>query len=511
MTFILYDKSNKKINLEKLSLDDKKKIINGDLKIKNLDSKLRNHLSTDDNFIPMFDIINESIYFIEKTEIFKLIIHNNFRVLNEDLINFLKKNNFNKELIEIINLFDFDILESLFLKFIYYNSKEVGADISYYKNPAFVKFLDINPYLKKSAIINTALNTGILNIKNLPIKNDKLEEIYLKIKKYLFTDDIIITHMNLIKKNSANSLISFFSLYGAYFINTYLRNTENKYYDETIINQIYKINNIISKTPYLDEPKLIFRFIKDDTYLNLHKVGDIYINESFMSCTRKPNINATNNEFGFILLKINLTKKFKGYFLCIESNSVFPKEKEIIIKPGVKFRLKSIDDNVDFILFENNHSRNIKKKYELEIIGIEDIKVEEYKKIKLPEFELKNIKLDGISLEDKIDYFWDNYCRQYKSFYIILPNNQRKLFYCNKYDSTELYSKFYYYKVIDGFFLFSFNEENNLDIFIEIGDELIVNYPNKYLNFSEYKGLKLVSSLFCNLFEITTIIMKCRF
>ena len=124
-----------------------------------------------------------------------------------------------------------------------------------------------------------------------------------------------------------------------------------------------------------------------------------------MSCTRKPNINAKNSEFGYILLKINLTTKFKGYFISIESDSVFNKEKEVIIKPGVEFRLKSIDDNVEFYLFEKKYLRSIKKKYELEIINIRNIEIPKYEIVSIPEFEITDIKLVGDTLEEKIDFF----------------------------------------------------------------------------------------------------------
>ena len=92
-----------------------------------------------------------------------------------------------------------------------------------------------------------------------------------------------------------------------------------------------------------------------------------------MSCTRKPNISSNNNEFGFILLKIRIAKNSQGNFLAIETNSVFSNEKEILLKPGVKLKLLSLDDDVDFYLFENNFLE-ISKKYEFGIIGSKNLK-----------------------------------------------------------------------------------------------------------------------------------------
>ena len=508
MTYVLYDsKTNKKINLKKINLEHKNKIINGEYYVKNLTKDFQKELSYDEEYLPLFDIINNEIKFIHKTNIYKSIKQSHYRVLNQDLANFFKKYNYEKNLIYIIKIFNFDILESLFLRFVFYNSYEIGADISYFKNPAFIKSYDIKPFLKKSSNVNTALNTSLLTLKDLPISNNKLEKIYDKIKNILFTDDILLSHMKLIKDNKLNGLINFYTFYGSSFLNNYLRQMHNVSEDNNFINQIDKFNNLIKDVPKLKSPKLVFRFINDDSYLNFSKVGDTYINNSFMSCTRKPNINAENNEFGYILLKINLTDKFKGYFISVEASSVFPHEKEIIIRPGVKFRLKSIDDNVEFYLFENRtkYLRNIKKKYELEIVDITDWQIPKYDLLKIPEIDLKNLVLDGSTGEEKVDFFINKYCRINSSCYIILPDGSKKLFYCNYYNSTELYNKFYYYKTIKGFFMFSFDDNQNIDIFIEFGDELIVNYPSKYLSINEVKDTKLISSLLANTFEIEMV------
>jgi len=508
MTYVLYEsKTNKKINIKKLNFESKNKIINGEYYVTNPSNDFKKELSYDDEYLPLFDIMSTEIKFIYKTNIYKSIKQSHFRVLNNDLINFLKKYNYEKSLIEIINLFNFDILESIFLRFVFYNSYEIGADISYFKNPAFIKSYDIKPFLKKSSIVNTALNTGIINVNDLPISNNKLEEIYDKIKIFLFTDDILLSHMNLIKSKQLNGLINFYTLYGSSFLNNYLRQVHNTTQDDNFVQQVNKLNNLIKEVPKLKTPKLVFRFINDDSYLNFNKVGDTYINNSFMSCTRKPNINAENNEFGFILLKINLTDKFKGYFISIEANSVFSQEKEIIIRPGVKFRLKSIDNNVEFYLFEHRtkYLRNIKKKYELEIVEVLDWEIPKYDFLKIPEVDLKNLVLEGSTGEEKVNYFMNNYCRINNSCYLIMPDRTKKLFYCNYYNSSELYNKFYYYKTIKGFFMLSFDKYQNIDIFIEFGDELIVNYPSKYLLISDLDNTRLISSLIANTFEIEMI------
>ena len=83
---------------------------------------------------------------------------------------------------------------------------------------------------------------------------------------------------------------------------------KTQYFSRRVIEEnILIFQCYISKTKKIEHDKLIFRFISEDAFLNLTKVGDIYENESFISCTRKPSINIDN--FGYIILKfINLNK-----------------------------------------------------------------------------------------------------------------------------------------------------------------------------------------------------------
>ena len=58
MTYVLYDsKTNKKINLKKINLEHKNKIINGEYYVKNLTKDFQKELSYDEEYLPLFDII----------------------------------------------------------------------------------------------------------------------------------------------------------------------------------------------------------------------------------------------------------------------------------------------------------------------------------------------------------------------------------------------------------------------------------------------------------------------
>lgn len=490
-------------NTNKLTFNDKLNIINyKNIKYKNL-NEFKKELSNDENYIPLFDSVNEKIRLVHKTNIFNLIKNNNFRVLNEKLLNFLKINNYDQKIIDLVNLFDFNILEENLLKFVFYNSEEIYSDVSYLINPAYIKYLDISPYLKKSAIINTGLNANIIKVNELPIKEEKIEEIYSKIKNLLFDKYILESHNKIINKNKAANLIRYYTFLGNIKINNYLRKIY-EFNDDITFKQIKQLYKLFDKTEKLKEDKIIFRFVKDDSFLNVSKIGDVYKSNSFMSCTRKPNISSNNNEFGFILLKVRIPKNSQGNFLAIETNSVFSNEKEILLKPGVKLKLLSLDDDVDFYLFENNFLRNIKKKYEFEIIGSEEMKITTLPKKDIPIIDFNSNLLNSENLEDVIENFMKNNNFVNKSFYLKY-GNKKKLCYVDFYDSTTLYSKFFYYKSVNGLFIYSFNEDNILDLFVEVGDFLIVNYPNEYLRIEETDDLKLISSVICRYFQIGSI------
>lgn len=496
MKFIINNK-----NYDKLGFNEKVKILNyGTVKYKNI-AEFKKELSNDENYLPLFDIIAKKIRLIFKSRIFNLIKINNFRILNNDLIKFLEDNKFEKKLIDLVKLFDFEILNRNLLNFIFYDSEEIYSDVSYLLNPAFIKYLDISPYLKKSSIINTALNINILSLKDLPIDENKIENIYNKIKFILFTKDILEEHNKIIFNENCNNIIRYYTFLGNVKINNYIRK-KTEFYDENTLNLVKKLLKLYEKTKKLEDDKIVFRFVKDDSFLKINDVGDIYVNDSFMSCTRKPNINSYNNEFGFILFKINIPKNSQGYFLSIESNSVFGYEKEILLRPGVKLKLISINEDVEFYLFEEQFLRNIKKKYEFEIVGFEEIKIPTLPKVSIPEIDF-NIIASYENLEDSIKNFMKNDFVN-KSF-ILNYDGKQKIIYVDYYDSTSLYSNFFYYKNVNGLFFYSFDKDNNLDLFIEIGDFLILNYPADVLRIKENSDNVKIASIMCNYFKINSM------
>lgn len=523
---ILFDIIKKEtISVDKFNIEIKRKFKNSQLRLlnetelkkskkdfKNYSEYINNFktmFSSDDSYLPLYDINNNFIYFIFKSNIYNYITNYKFRPVNLQLIEFLKENKKeNEKLLKLINFFDLDILEKNLLKFIFYNTKEIGSDISFLMNPAFISFLNINPFLKKSSIVNTAQNLGLINNDKLSNynSNEKIKDLYNKIKYIFFSRKELLSHIKHITDHKMSKVINFYTMYGAFFLNNYIRNPEKNSYDDNAINQINKLTKLIKNAPKLNSSKIIFRFIKSvPNSLKKINIGEIYTESSFMSCTRKPHVDAINEQFGFILLKINLPKDFPGCCLSIESDSVFPEEKEVILAPGSKFRLDSVDDNVDFYSFNKLTDQNIKKKYELTFIGFDDISIPKYEILKIPEINFVRDEIIGDGLEEKITYFWDNYGKFNRRFNLILPNGEKKLLYCNYYNSTDTYQKFFYYKIDDGFFFYGYNENYEIDLFIEVGDEIIVNFPSRSLAIDNNKNTKIISSLIAYGFKVNKI------
>lgn len=534
---ILYDIINKKfINIDDLTIDIKKDIINNkirplnekefknkksQIKVNNYESyfdsfKIKN--STDEVYLPLYDINNNNIYFIHKKDIFYVIKEYNFRPLNDKLVKFIEDNInekafyldntiINQNISNIIKYFNYEILEETLLRFIFYYTSGIGGDMSFLLNPAFISFLDINPYLKKSSILNTAQNLGIIKASDLSeYKSDsKIKEIYKEIKYIFFSKSELLSHMKHISDNEMIRILKFYTMYGAFFLNTYIRDSEKIYYDGNIVNQINRLTNLIKTSPKLESKKIIFRFVKTiPPNLSKKKVGDIYVEDSFLSCTRKPHVNAINDQFGFILIKINIPKGVTGSCLSIESDSVFPNEKEVILAPGSKFKILSIDDNVDFYAFNKKTEQNIKSRYEVEFIGFDKYEIPKREVLTIPDINFLNQEVIGEDLEEKINYFFDNYGRL-RRFNLVLPDGSKKLLYCNFYNGNDIYSKFFYYKIPDGFFIYSYNENNEIDLFIEIGDEIVVNFPSQYISIISHPETKKITSLLSFGFKVNKI------
>ena len=227
-----------------------------------------------------------------------------------------------------------------------------------------------------------------------------------------------------------------------------------------------------------------------------------------MSATRDPFYSpGLNNEFGLILIKVNIPKNKKGVGLFIENFSLFPKEEEFIIFPNTVLKLKSKDDKFKYFHTNDEFQKSINTKYEFDLV------------------ELKNISIKK-SIEDEslidIDYEYTdvdifnlikNFVKDSNIFnnFILNINDKDYKFKYQWFDSTGTYSKFYFNKVKEGM-LFCIYIDNYPVISIEFGDKMVINYLHKYYFYDKRKELEQdeilnIAITFARIFKYNNILI----
>ena len=119
-------------------------------------------------------------------------------------------------------------------------------------------------------------------------------------------------------------------------------------------------------------------------------------------------------------------------------------------------------------------------------------------------------KLEGNTLGKRISNFYNVVTKNNinKKFYI-QGKNKKYLFYCDFYDSTDVYYKFYSLKNTNGFYLYSLNDTGQYNFYIEIDKQLYVNYYMKYANnniINENEFLDIIARI-ANAFMIKNVII----
>jgi hypothetical protein len=150
--------------------------------------------------------------------------------------------------------------------------------------------------------------------------------------------------------------------------------------------------------------------------MNLKQSGDIYITESFISCTRDL-FYGINFDFGDNILALEFPENTKGCLLFIEAYSLFPKEEEVIVSPFCHFELT---EKITRIIL--NPLSGKKKKFT--IYKLLFIKRENKYFLKdnlqypiIPTLDL-NTKIDNVPLKT----FIENICDINKQFNIVIDD-----------------------------------------------------------------------------------------
>ena len=352
-----------------------------------------------------------------------------------------------------------------------------------------------------------ALNFEIINPSNKFIEFDELYKLYNKIIKYDFNSSILINNLYYMNDSNLKYLVHYYTFHGSSYFNDYLRRND-RIRDEFLEKLIYKFWKGILNAPIIKKPKIVYRFLSDDYFLKNLEINDIYMDQGFLSTTRNQFYDIDSNKFGYIMLKINIPENSKGC-LCVETLSLFPEEEEIILPPFSKLKLINKNSDVKFFHIKDNNEEKIIKRYEFDYLGssFKNLIYENKKIDETPEFDFFKFKIKVKTLTNKISYFYE-YLSKFNihNKFNLKLKNKTILFYCDFYDSTDIYSKFFNLNNPRGFYFYSLDDKGQYQYFIELSNILNVNYFFRYsdnisINIDEL--IEIVSSIGC-LIKINT-------
>lgn len=526
--------------------------------IKTTSIDIKKKLSSFITHIPLYDAFTFNIYIIQKRNVYIRIIDHDYRFPDEQIIDFIKntrdtkmkklkkKSAFEKDkvfmrsirkadlMIEFINQFDAPTLYNNYLNIFFAYAPEIGNATFTCVKKSFIPHKNhLKPYYTRDEIIKLGMNMGIINVpKNMlyvdfkdALTRKDYQNICLQIQMNDISAKILIQHQNYIVENNMVGLIQYYTIQGSYFMNQYMRGfTRYAYRNDYLENNIKKMWRLVLNSPVFDNDYILYRFVSKDDYLKHLEIGDIYIENGFISTTRDPFYRNDLYKFGFVLIKIRIPKNVIGVGLCLETFSYFPSEEEIILPPMSHLKLISKNEQCEYYNPDENYAANIKTRYEFEWVKNGPIdfpkRIEYTEQTELVDFLTIN-KTKSVSVKEKINYIVKKYFDPMNRIRCKIGN---EIFYvvAEWYDSTGPYEPMYALKTSEGFSLYSIYEGYVL-FMIEIGEEnnygqIRVNYYTytKYsqLNRQEIMGddnfIKFISSIaYC--FDIPNVIIYADF
>lgn len=476
----------------------------------NYNSELRNVISKNETRVPLYDIYSNHIYLIHAENVYVRIFYDNYRFIDshfyENLLKLKNPSTTEKANLKLLSYYDFDVLQQTYFK-IFYDSFVLNEYVTSCQRPSFSSGMShIKPYYKLNEIYYLALDWNLIRPTN--IKAIDTRKVCQEISSYDISGKTLLDHQIYILDHKAIGLVKNYSLFGSYFINKYLRETSLNsgippIKNPILENQINLMIKLIHGAPVFDKTHTVYRFIESDNYLKHLKVGDTFTDSSFMSTTRNPFIYQENYTFGYILLKIKIPGGVSGIGLCIESYSNFPSEEEIIFPPTSVLELISVTDKpesyhqvADMKLSINK----IKKKYEFILKTnsfiksgkttmvfqpcdtVAKVQCQPEPVIPIIDFEelFNDTSIKYTSMSDRLGYFSRTYVNANSQFQSVINGISIK-FILGSYDSSNIYKNFFYYETNSGILIYSFHPiYGNINIMLELGPEIHVNYYFKY-------------------------------
>lgn len=485
------------------------------LKMKLKEKKDKIKLSQYEEYIPMYDIYSQMIYPIYKMDLQDRLKNYHFRFINNEIYKWiilineksklrLKDKNYNQDdlnklikqtekMISIMNNYDIETLIETSHKTLYKYSEDLGLSISICKRNSFHPYITyLNPYYTKNELIKLGQNMKMLDIELEPeylLDENKHYEICKNISNNDVSFREIDSHTKHIIENNFICDVVFYSFIGSSILNRYLRDQESQDINDFYYNRLIGLVKGIQTAPALVNDYQIYRFVSDDVFLKNLKVGDTFIDKGFVSTTRDPFYSpGVNNVFGMVLIKINLKKNIKGMGLFMEHFSLFPKEEEFLLPPMTKLKLVSKDEHFKYYHTNENFEKNIKIKYEFDFIESDYSWISNIKpKINVISSFNYNDNKNIIARLPRFQ-FYKTYIKSLADIFEQVKIDGYK-FVCLYFDSLQAYSKFYYNKTREGISLINYDNNGYINIEIEIGDEIVINYMNQFYFYNTKKKL----------------------
>ena len=468
-------------------------------------TKMRQRISKHEDRIPLYDIKTNRIYLVYKDNVYTRIFRENYRFIDkhlyQDLMELQEPSELDKQNVFFLSHYDLDTLYQTYLK-IFYESFVLDSYITQCQRPSFQSgMMHIKPYYTTAELYYLAYDWNLTTQTTL--QHDELRDLCKKIKYYDIPAKILLDHQMYIYHKHAIGLVKHYSLFGSYFMNNYLRkyrccmledpDTETvKIKNPILENQISIMVHLIKHAPEFAKDYTVYRFIDSDTYLKHLRVGDIYVDPSFLSTTRDPVYYQENYSFGYILIKIKIPGHVPGIGLCIESYSNFPKEQEIILPPTSRYQLDRIIEQTDEYHNIIELNTRVQKKYEFTlldnaylsasniIITVPNAILPKTINVNLKELQ-HDTDITYTSISDRLKNFTIHYLNENCQFNTTIGSTEYT-FVIESYNSTSVYEDFFYYETSSGLLCYSSHPKyGNINVIMELGPEIHVNY---YFRFS---------------------------
>lgn len=464
---------------------------------------LRKIISRYELRLPMYDIFSGAIYLIYHENIYTHLFYNNYRFTDKEfydsLLQIKNPSDNEKENIRILSHYNLHVLKKTYVK-IFYASFIFNEYITTCQRPSFKSGIEhIQPYYTTRELYYLAYDWNL--IKKSTLSEKEIDHLCKKISQYDIPGQTLLEHQMYIYNNRAIGLVKYYSLFGSYYMNLYLRKYRCCLNGKTncdviknndLENQIKLMIGLIRYSPALHKPHTLYRFVVRDEYFQSLKIGDVYQEPGFISTTRNPFYYQKNYSFGYILIKINIPANIKGLLLSIEAYSNFPQEEEIILQPTSRFRLDNVTEESEKEKYQNVLDKQVKRRYEFTLLdnnyinndhpiklNMDNIYEPVDKKINL--FDLvKDQIIKDIPISERLKFFRDNYVNMNNQF-ITKIGEYDYIFNLESYDSSSVYKPFFYYETNDGIMITCYNTKHgNINILLEIESEIHVNYYFKY-------------------------------